>query len=123
MASVAIGLILLILPPLLYIASRKTGVRYTWAPEALRVDAGLRRYVFPYATTTARLTTQPLGSRIWGTAVTGSVTGRYTLGNSTVQALATTAHPAQALVLNDGQHTFYVTPERAEECAQRFPAK
>ncbi|ACO47630.1 PH domain-containing protein [Deinococcus deserti] len=123
MESVAIGLILLTLPPLLYIVSQKTGVRYTWTPDALQVDTGLRRYIFPYATTTARLTTQPLGSRIWGTAVSGSVTGRYTLDSSTVQALATTARPAQALLLEAGQQTFYVTPERAEEFAARFLAK
>ncbi|WP_189011963.1 PH domain-containing protein [Deinococcus malanensis] len=123
MESVTIGLILLTLPPLLYIVSRKSGVRYTWAPEALRVEAGLRRYVFPYATTSARFTTQPLGSRIWGTAVSGSVTGRYTLNSSTVHALATTTRPAQALLLTAGQHTFYVTPEKAEEFADRFLAK
>jgi len=120
MEAVVPLLILLLLPPLLYLVSRKVGVTYQWGPDALHVRAGFRQHIFPYATTTARLTSQPLGARMWGTAAPGTVTGRFTLNGSVVRALATTARPPQALLLSQGRDTFYVTPENPADFLNRF---
>jgi len=120
MESVIPLLILFLLPSLLYLVSRKTGVKYRWGPDALYVQTGFRQRIFPYTTTTARLTSQPLGARIWGTAVPGNVTGRYTLNSSVVQALATTVRPQQALILSHGRDIFYLTPENPADFLNRF---
>ncbi|PTA66695.1 PH domain-containing protein [Deinococcus arcticus] len=113
-------LILLLLPPLLYLVSRKAGVTYHWGTDALHVQAGFRKHLFPYASTTACLTSQPLGARMWGTAAPGTVTGRFIVNGSEVHALATTARPQQALLLIHGRDTFYVTPENPANFLDRF---
>lgn len=115
-------IVLLGLPVLLVLAARRGGVRYEWGPDALVVRAGLQRRVFPYASTPARLTSEPLGARLAGTAVQGSVTGRFAFGRGAVHALATTPRPGQALLLGPPERTFYVTPDRAAEFVGRFQA-
>lgn len=91
-----------------------------WASDALVIHAGFRRHRFPYATTEARLTSQPLGARLFGTAAPGTVTGRFALEGSSVQALATTTRPEEALILSHGGQTYYVTPERSADFLDRF---
>lgn len=118
--NAVVVIVLLGLPVLLVLAARRGGVRYEWGPDALVVRAGLRRHVFPYASTPARVTTEPLGARLAGTAVQGSVTGRFAFGRGAVHALATTTRPGQALLLGPPERTYYVTPDGAAEAAQRF---
>ncbi|ASN83362.1 PH domain-containing protein [Deinococcus ficus] len=115
----AVLVLLLALPVLLFLAGR-SGVRYRWTDDALVVQAGLRRARFPYAATHARLTAQPLGARLWGTQAPGTVTGRFALDRATVHALATTARPAQALVLRRAGQLYYVTPDHPTEHLPRF---
>ena len=115
-----VAVLLLGLPALLFLVTRQAGVRYHWEADALHVQAGVRRYTFPYATTAAQLTTQPLGARLFGSAASGSVTGRYALGRQTVLALATTARPAQALLLQREGQTYYLTPDEAPGFLDRF---
>ncbi|MDP9765552.1 PH domain-containing protein [Deinococcus enclensis] len=120
--NAVVVIVLVGLPFLLVLAARRGGVRYEWGADALVVRAGVQRRVFPYASTRARLTTVPLGARLAGTAVAGSVTGRFAFGRGAVHALATTTRPDQALLLGSAERTYYVTPDRAAEFVSRFQA-
>ncbi|WP_216322526.1 PH domain-containing protein [Deinococcus aestuarii] len=111
------GLALVILVPLLVFFLRQPRLKYILTPQALLVRTAWRSLRFPRGATKVELTPEPLGLRLFGTAIPGYYTGTFsikTAGGGRVQALATAARPQQAVLLKlDGQ-TYYLTPRDPE---------
>lgn len=71
-------------------------------------------------TATATLTCDGLGLRLFGTAMPGYYTGTFVTNGGNVQAAATTARPAQAVVVTHGERRYYLTPQDPHALAEWF---
>lgn len=99
----------------------KRRISYEWTSDALVTRSLGHTHRFPYASTTAEVTHEPLGIRLLGTAIPGYVTGTFTtkaLGN--VQVIATTVRPDAALLLRQDGRTYYLTPNDPQAASRRF---
>lgn len=86
-------------------------ITYEWTPDALITRSAGHTHRFPYQTTAAEITAEPLGIRLFGTAIPGYLTGSFsTRSLGRVQAIATTARPDSALLLKQDGRTYYLTP-------------
>lgn len=89
---------------------QKPRLTYTIAGDTLTVRTRASRTDFPRGSTQASLTPDPLGVRLFGTGMPGYYTGTFATKSGNVQAAASTARPAQALLLEHGGKRYYLTP-------------
>lgn len=125
MATVSAAALLpfLLLLPLLGFFAQRPRLVYEWERDALIVRTGLSRTRFPFGTTRADVTEEGLGLRLFGTAVPGYFTVRFSMksaGGGRVQAYATTAQPARALLLHLNGTTYHLTPVDPQAALQQF---
>ncbi|MBZ9713217.1 PH domain-containing protein [Deinococcus multiflagellatus] len=116
-------LLLVPLLPLVAFLFSRPRVRYLLDGDALVVRTAGTTTRFPRAGTRATLTTVPLGLRLFGTALPGYYSGTFSTGavpGGRVQAAAGSSRPAQALLLEAGGPTFYLTPQDPETLAAWF---
>lgn len=115
----------LIMTPLVAFLVLLPRMVYRLTPDALEVQTGLHKQRFPFASTEAELTSEPLGMRLMGTATPGYYTGTFStryVGGGRVQALATASRPAQAVVLKLDGVAYYLTPADPAALLARFVA-
>ncbi|WP_261664669.1 PH domain-containing protein [Deinococcus sp. Marseille-Q6407] len=102
-----------LLLPLMYALLRPWRLSYALDGDALVVRTTWRQWRLPLASTRAALTRQPLGMRLFGTGMPGYYTGTYAshaVPGGQVQAAASRRRPEQALLLEHGGTTLYLTP-------------
>ncbi|PTA67918.1 hypothetical protein C8263_10775 [Deinococcus arcticus] len=117
------ALLLLPLLPLVVFLYSRPRVRYLLDGDTLVVKTAGSTTRFPRTGTRATLTTAPLGLRLFGTALPGYYSGTFGTGaipGGRVQAAAGSNRPAQALLLEAGGRTFYLTPQDPETLAAWF---
>lgn len=96
-------------------------ITYEWTPDALMTRSAGHTHRFAYRTTAAEITAEPLGIRLFGTAMPGYLTGSFsTRSLGRVQAIATTARPDSALLLKQDGRTYYLTPNDPQMAAGKF---
>lgn len=116
-------LLLLMLPAVAVVGSlfvSKPRLSYDIAGNTLTVRTRASRTEFPRSSTQASLTTDPLGVRLFGSSLPGYHTGTFATKSGNVQAAASTARPAQALLLEHGGKRYYLTPSDPAAVAAWF---
>ena len=99
---------------------RKPRLTYEIAGDTLTVRTNGSTAVFPRWETQASLTADALGLRLFGTSLPGYHTGTFSTRSGKVQAAASTARPAQALLLEHGGKRHYLTPSDPQAVAEWF---
>ncbi|WP_081790971.1 PH domain-containing protein [Deinococcus phoenicis] len=121
-ALFAVLMALVLLGPLVLLL-RPARIRYTLLPGELVTRSILHTQRFPLDRTSAEVTREGLGVRLFGTAVPGYLTGTYALKagrGGRVQAVATTARPDAAVLLTLDGTTYYLTPADPREVLALF---
>lgn len=118
-------LLLPLLPVVMFLFSRPR-VRYELRGDELIVRTAYSTTRFARRDTVASLTDQPLGMRLFGTAMPGYYTGTFASNAGTggrMQAAAGASRPDHAVVLTSGQRQYYLTPADPQELIRWFGAE
>lgn len=118
-----LGLLLLTLPGCVIVVSLllvKPRLTYEISGDALVVRTRASTTTLPRRQTRAELTSEPLGSRLFGTGMPGYYTGTFANRSGRVQAAATHTRPERALLLTHGNQRYYLTPSDPAAVAAWF---
>lgn len=113
--------VLLLLPAVGVVGSlflSKPRVTYVISGDTFGIKTLASTTLLPRTDTRVTLTPEPLGMRLFGTAVPGYYTGTYATKLGNVQAAATTTRPQQALMLEYGGKRYYLTPSDPQAVAE-----
>lgn len=116
------ALVLLLLPvlPLVWFLYSSPRVRYTREGDALVVRTAGSVTRLPRYQSSAVLTRDALGVRLFGSSLPGYYTGTFGTNSGNVQAAASVPRPGQAVIVTHEGRRYYLTPEDPQALVDWF---